>query len=357
VNSQGPSEHTCGHGRALFDYEEGLLGEAERAEIERAVAECPGCRAQLEELRRLKRLVKASAQTDPCPDEWRLFEFIEYGTDPEGRIEAHVTACPRCRETLRVMSASSGESIPEALRAKIAQKKASSEGARQTSPADQALPVGAGREKRSTQEPFWETIARFFRPGVWTAALAGAAAVFLFVFMYSGDFPQDVAMLSSVSWEGTPRPKGLQLADCRAAFIVAAGDRTRPVPRERADEMYQALAPTMELWERCRIIAPDKVSDTLKNATPRPRSLDDALKLLGRTVGLTEAVVITLDERNGRVDAQVRLMDPASGAVTAERRVSGYSESALPKAVRDAAFALLEERVPSSATVKPPHEK
>ncbi len=73
---------------------------------------------------------------------------------------------------------------------------------------------------------------------------------------------QPMIALSSVSWEGIPKPKSIQK---KAAFVVLFKDFKDPVPQKQIDSLYEALQPSMELNERYGIVSPAEISEAVKS--------------------------------------------------------------------------------------------
>jgi len=99
------STRICPEGRdpsELLAYMEGDLPSERRKELEEHLTLCEACSGELESLRKLDNMLRASPQ---CfhPDEEDLYRFVSYAHDPDGRVSSHLETCERCHEAVAIL--------------------------------------------------------------------------------------------------------------------------------------------------------------------------------------------------------------------------------------------------------------
>jgi hypothetical protein len=173
------------------------------------------------------------------------------------------------------------------------------------------------------------------------AAGAIAAAVLMAVLLYPSEIPQSLMAPTSVTWEGTPRPKSFEPSANRLAMLIAFKGFDRPVPQAEVDALYQALAPTMELYERFQILPPKVVKDAVQKGRSALRDRTELLDRLKKRLNISYAVMVTITSRAGHAEIQVELVDTEGGKVKAEKTEANVSEKELERAVRQSALSVM----------------
>lgn len=69
-------------GELIFDYQDGRLGEAEKAELERHLSVCPACSSRLAEIRKIAGLLQTAAPAVPAADFERSWQRIAAAVAP-----------------------------------------------------------------------------------------------------------------------------------------------------------------------------------------------------------------------------------------------------------------------------------
>ena len=233
----------------LLPYVEDMITPPEKAEVEEHLSTCDQCASRAEELRETTAALKQNKQAF-CPEPWELHDFAQSGNDPHGVISLHVEHCPLCSEDLGAWKmAQSEEPMPAELWNRL-RERLPREAPKQVSP-----------ERPRWVQTIWESLARFWRAPAMAVGVAAAVLVLVVTF-YPRDMTQPMIALSSVSWEGIPKPKSIQK---NAAFVVLFKDFKDPVPQKQIDSLYEALKPSMELNERYGIVSPAEISEAVKS--------------------------------------------------------------------------------------------
>ncbi len=221
----------------LLPYLEGMLSLEQKLDLDRHLSGCERCSSELRELDRITAALRENRLAF-CPDSTEIIQFSESGHDPDGRISRHLKACPTC---LAFAEACRAETSPETMSPELWERVQQRLGTK-SSPR-----VGDTEE---TPPGFAERFRNWFRVPAFAAG-AVAAAILLVVVLYPRDFTVPDVGLSSVTWEGVPKPKAIR---DRAAFVVTFKGTCPALAQKRIDEIFQALKPDMELSERFDVI-------------------------------------------------------------------------------------------------------
>jgi hypothetical protein len=321
--------HTLEHPDGLLlPYLEDMLSPEERLDLERHLRGCERCSS---ELRELDRITASLRENKPafCPDSAEIIQFSEGGHDPEGRISRHLKACPTC---LALVEACRTESPPETMSpelwARLQERLGTKGGTR--------VPV-----LEETSPGFAERFRNWFRVPAFAAG-AVAAAILLVVVLYPRDFTVPNMGLSSVTWEGVPKPKAIR---DRAVFLMTFKGLAEPLPQKRIDEIYQALKPDMELSERFEVISPSELRAAAKSGEVwlDPKQLKETVESLHKKLNASRVAMITLEPSNGKYSVKVELWDAASGASLNQKAESGIPENSLPDKIRGMVFSMMQQ--------------
>jgi hypothetical protein len=310
----------------LLDYLEDRLAPERRASVDEHLRSCPECSAKLEGLPDTVRAMR-NAREAFCPKTWELYEYVLYEHDPQGRIAAHTRRCDSCRELCESLTGDAGsEPMPASLWDRIRDQ----------------LPQHGGKRLHPhgpSMSPIEQLFGRLRFPAL--AAGAAMAAVLLVVLLYPKDKPYVPIALSSVTWQGVPKPKSFGPSRHRAAILLVLKDFPAALPQKKVDAFYQALAPTMELYKRFQIVSPAELTDAIEEGQVRADSRKAVLRSLHKKLGVSTAVVVTLMPRGGGMRIRSELIDTASGAVRAEETVEQVADAYVPSKIRQAVFRLL----------------
>jgi hypothetical protein len=191
-----------------------------------------------------------------------------------------------------------------------------------------------------TRRPWWslERFQEWFRAPAWAIG-AATVAVLLVVVLYPREIPQQMMAMSSVTWESVARPKTFRPEAQRAAVVMALEDFPAPLSRKRVDDLYNALAPSMAVYERYQMVPPASVSEAVRRGSLDPSDRKSMVEGLREKMGVALAVFVTVRTRAETARVEAELVDTKNGNVIkrlAEPSVSGKDlESALRKTVFD----------------------
>lgn len=323
MNPTGPPNTSEHPEELLLSYVEGLLPAAERAMVEEHLKACSRCTAVASELRDTVMLLKKNREAF-CPEPWELYEYVHYGIEPDPALKKHLESCPACSEMLETLRVEEpAHPIPEAVLDKVRNLYRGSEQRRLRDTADR-----------------WDVVSRFFRRPVF-GALAAAAAVLVIFLLYPREVSQYPIAFSPVTWESTPKPKAFAASMPRVAFVVAVNECDRPLTQNSLDSVYEALAPSMELYERFQIVSPAMVRNGLRKLASGIDSRARLLEGLRTQLDVSLACLVTIECKGDRMKLQADLVDTASGAVRTAGTRSAVSRSELGVAARAATHEVL----------------
>jgi len=313
----------------LLPYIEGLLNPEESASIEEHIADCAECYAQVNELRETIDGLRTHKGAF-CPDLWGLHEFAFYGRDPAGAISDHVEDCPACKELVETWeSEASKEHLPQELWRRV----------------NNALSKNRRKEVRIEEQPtgFMERLRAMLDVPTWAIG-AVAAVILLAVILHPRQLPPSVIALSSVTWESAPKPKVFQPSSKRVGIIIILKD-FRPEPdRAKIDALYDAVAPTMDVYERYYVAPPAKISEAVRKGLVDPSDRTQMLRELKDHLGLDKVVLITVVSKPEGIAFEADLTDTATGKSLSMKTGSRLAESNLGPELRRSAINLLLEQ-------------
>ena len=309
----------------LLPYVEDTITSAEKANVEEHLSTCDQCALRAEELRESIAALKQNKQAF-CPEPWELYDFAQSGDDPHGVISLHVENCPLCLEDLRACKMALPEEPMPAelwnrLRARLPQ-----------SPPKPILPPVPG-----WWQIFLGDLARFWKAPAMAAGVAAAVLVLVVTF-YPRDMTQPMIALSSVSWEGIPKPKSIQKT---AAFVFFFKDFKDPVPQEQIDSLYEALKPSMDLNERYGIVSPAEISEAVKSGQVPSNNSTAMIEGLRKNLNVSRVLVVTVFPSADKLAASIEFIDTISGKTLQTKIEERIEQSELPVRVRSDAFGML----------------
>jgi hypothetical protein len=309
----------------LLPYVEDTITSAEKAGVEGHLNTCDQCASRVEDLRQAIAGLKQNKQAF-CPEPWELYDFAQTGDDPHGVIELHVENCPLCSEDLRAWKmAPPEEPMPAELWNRLRER----------------LPKPAPKQvlPRTPRwgEIFLQTLVRWWKAPAMAAGVAAVVLVLVVTF-YPRDMTQPMIGLSSVSWEGIPKPKSLQE---NAAFVVFFKDFKDPVPQKQIDSLYEALKPSMDLNERYGIVSPAKISEAVNGGQVPSNNSTAMIDGLRKNLNVSRVLVITVFPSADKLAARIEFIDTISGKTLQTKTVEKIEQSELPARVRSDAFGML----------------
>lgn len=324
MKTSQPPEHTSHPDDLLLPYVEDALSRGDALTVEKHLAKCPDCAGKVKGLREAIGAMRTHGEAF-CPEPWELYEYVFHGEDPDGVVEKHVQTCRECESICHVWTSERGkETLPPNLWVKL--KDRFHEPA-QTTPGSQA-------QVRVLKPRF---LRRFMFPSL---ALGAAAAAILVVFlMLPREIPQSAIATSSVSWQGTPKPKALPRSRHRTALIISLRGFPTRWPEQRIDTLYRAIRPGMDVYESFDLISPQRVTEAVHESGQPLRNTRDVVTLLGHELNVSRVAVVSIRSADGGLTVQGNLVDATSGTSlerVPETRVStGDVESAVAQVASD----------------------
>jgi hypothetical protein len=278
-----------------------------------------------EELREAIAALKQNKQAF-CPEPWELYDFAQTGNDPHGDISLHVEKCPLCSEDLRAWKmALPEEPMPAELWNRLREH----------------LPRPAPRQvlPRTPQwgRIFLQNLVRWWKAPAMAAGVVAAVLVLIVTF-YPRDMTQPMIALSSVSWEGIPKPKSIHE---NAAFVVFFKDFKIPVPQKQIDSLYEALKPSMDLNERYGIVSPAEISEAVKSGQVPSTNSTAMIDGLRKNLDVSRALVVTVFPSADKLAARIEFIDTISGKKLQTKTEEKIEQSELPERIRSEAFGML----------------
>jgi len=310
----------------LLLYLEDALTPVQKATLEDHLSRCKECSSELVGLRRMIATLKENKEAF-CPESAEIVRFVEQGDDPDGLISKHLQGCPACSAVAEACrSAGAGERMPDRLWISLQTR----------------LPVRAEGRSPHSQETRWVffQLLRWWMRVPAIAAGAALAAVLLVVFLYPREYVAPNVGLSSIAWEGIPKPKVFQP---RAAFILAFKGVPASPAQDLTDAVYRDLKPDMDLSTRFDIVPPAEIKRAVKagRIVVDPAAMPETLESLREGLNVAAVAIITLEPAQTQYDVRVELFDSATGALLKEKTESGVSNSDLPERVRAMVFQML----------------
>lgn len=310
----------------LLLYAEGLLTETEKHTVEKHLGACAECSSEMDRLQ--ETIAMLTVHRDAfCPEEWELYEYAHYETDTDGAIAKHLKRCESCHDVVEELTRQVSPSVmPAELWNDIRQQLPS--------------PVRVAAVAQSDSEGFLERVYHMFRFPALAAGLV-TAVVLGFVLLRSPEMPQSVIALSSVGWTNAPKPKSLHPSEKSAAILLAVEDFDPPWSQARIDKFYDALVPSVDVYDRFRIVSPRGVKASLDRSALKLRDTKAVVAAIAKKLSLTTVVVVTITARGQAASVQADRIDPSSGQVTVQKTAAYVPIANLESTVKHLAAAAL----------------
>ncbi len=300
----------------------------ERASLEKHIAECAECSALAQALNETIEDLRTNKDAF-CPDPWELHEFAFYGSDAAGIISEHIQDCPVCNELVQAWkSEASNEQLPQDLWVRLKQALSKNHNEKIWK---QAKPAG-----------FIERLRAMFDVPTWAIG-AATVVVLLAIILYPREVPQSVIALSSVSWENVPKPKNFQAIPKRTAIIILLKDFHPAVDQPAIDALYEAVAPSIDIYERYYVVPPVLIRDLVRKGLVDPSNLTKMLRQLKDHLDLTSIVNVAAVSRAEGIAFDAELIDVSTGTILGKKTESKLTQNELGPEIRRAALQLLLE--------------
>ena len=135
----------------------------------------------------------------------------------------------------------------------------------------------------------------------------------------------------------------MQPAPKRSAIVIVLKD-FRPAPgRTKIDSLYDAVTPTMDVYERYYVAPPAAISEAVRKGLVDPSDRTKMVRGLKDRLDLNNVVLITaVSEREG-IAFEADLVDATTGNSLGKKTGSRVAEADLGRKIRQAALSLLLE--------------
>lgn len=301
----------------LLSYLEGRLSPREQAELERHLTGCPRCSTELRELSEIVGALRDNREAF-CPEPWQVYELVHYGTDPEGRIAGHLDQCPACRALADQLQSEAADRMPSTVARELL---------------DRTRPERSGR---AIAESRWQSVEiRVFKKFRIPALAAGLAAAVIVaaVLMLPSSTPEYAVVLGTGSWETVPKPKE-GLARPRVATVIVFKGFDRQPSQSHVDKLYDAVAPTMSVYERYHVIPPDVFRARWKKEPLSSPDSPSLVRWLHEKLNASKAVIVTIYPDGKEVSLEVDLLDTTTETVLQHEVARNVPQDLLKETVR-----------------------
>jgi hypothetical protein len=333
------------------------LSTVERRLVENHIRECAPCSEEVESLRLVINILR-NEKTVFCPEPWELYEFIEEGTDPTGKIAQHLEDCPLCcADVAYYRERSATRRLPDKIRNELRKS---------------FLKQGHSEKFRWKSwfawAPAW--LSSFFK----TPALAlgtAVAAILAVILLYPHGTPPAFIGVSSDNREepgpqGTPKslfsnaharkqiekpvpsgsrgargPLSIDRTKPKVATIIVFHGFDKPAPQSTVDSLYDQLIPGPELQKRFRFSTSAQLKRFLDKISDRQLSHTQELMEFYKDSAINFALVENIMTKNGAYGLKSQVIDAQDGQILAQSIEYGLSETELASRVNDS-WALLD---------------
>jgi Putative zinc-finger len=313
--------------------DEGLSTD-ERRLVENHIRECAPCSEELESLKLVINVLKKE-KTVFCPEPWELYEFIEQGTDPSGKMAQHLEDCPLCcAEVTEYKEISSTNKLPDKIKNEI----------RRSFP-------NQGHSEKFRWKSWFAWASEWLRSLFPVRALAlgtAVATIFLAIFLYPHETLPPYIAASSENWakigtpgtpksifseahsrkgvrqsaplagSGTPNRLFLEAAKPRVATIILFQGLKKPEPQSTIDSLYQALEPWPEMKTKFQFLTPVQLRDFLEKASDRKVSPTQALNQFYKEFSVNLALIANVKPNKEKFGLTTEVIDTRTGQILAE---------------------------------------
>jgi len=187
-----------------------------------------------------------------------------------------------------------------------------------------------------------ERLRAMFDVPTWAIG-AATVVVLLAIMLYQREVPQSVIALSSVSWENVPKPKTFQSVPKRTAIIILLKDFHPAVDQPAIDALYEAVAPSMDVYERYYVVPPALIRDLVRKGLVDPSNRMKMLRQLKDHLDLTSIVDVTAVSGAGGIAFDAELIDVSTGTILGKKTESKLTQNDLGPEIRQTALQLLLE--------------
>jgi anti-sigma factor RsiW len=345
------------HPRDLLPiYVEGELAEKDRAAVENHLEQCLECSKELDALKQMVDVFRNDKSVF-CPDPWELYEFIERGNDPEGKLAGHLEQCPLCcAEVADYRQTTIQKTLPAEIKNEL--KK--------------VFPTPAPRGISTEIKSFAgakDWLSSIFRTPVLAFGTAIAAILVVILLYPRGTVPTFIGV-SSENWEQTTFraiPKSLfseaharkETAETassvgrrtsKSSFFEAPKPRVvsvilfqglnKPLPQSIVNSLYEQLRPDSELEKNFQFSAPAELKQFLDKVADRHLSPTQVLSEFYKEYSINFALIENVKADKDKFGLRSQVIDTQNGQILAESVQEGLSGAELDSRVNDSVALL-----------------
>lgn len=349
----------------LLAYLEGTLSGERKAIVEAHINTCNQCAGELNSLGNLLGILKTEKEVF-CPEAWELYEFIEIGNDPEGRLAGHLQNCPLCcAEVADYRETAIQKTLPIEIKAEL----------RKVFPQSAKSHI-ANDKKAFAQALEWlNSIFRFPALAIGTAVAAVLAVILLYP---HGTVPTFIGV-SSENWEetglqatpkslfpgtsarkeiakstplmghGGSRPMLFEAPKSKICSVIIFSGFEKPLPQSTIDALYEGLKPTAELEKRFQFSTPSQLKQFLDKVGNRHLSPSEVLNEFYKESSINFTLLANIKAEKDKFGLKAQVIDTHSGAILAESIQSGLSGTELASKVNDSLALLNDVKIENRA--------
>lgn len=320
---------SIGHpGNLLLPFLEDRLSSEDRAMVQEHINACKECSHELQMLGEFMAKLKAKKDIF-CPEPEQLFEFVQTGHDPEGKLARHIEHCPLCKEDVAAYRAGCDlAAMPEKVHA--AYRERFSKLARKD--ADVA--------HKSLVERLNEWLSSLFKVPAFALATA-VAAILVVVLIYPRGEIEPYIGLSSITWgqtddEMVSKSSPFEAQRQKVAFLLVFKDFRQRLPQEKIDKLYEALEPTPEMHKRFDFVTPGQLKDAIGKEGIKSDDTEAVMERLRKDLDVSRIVFVDVISSKDRYLIQGKLADVTGGKIVqteTEEAVQNQLESKLRESV------------------------
>ncbi len=346
-------------------YIDGELAEKDRVAVENHLDQCLECSEELEALKQVVDVLKTDKSVF-CPEAWELYEFIETGEDPEGKLVQHLEDCPLCcADVAEYRETAIQKTLPSEIKTEL---KGSF-----LKPAQRQI---SNESKIFAWAKGWLT--SIFKMPTLTLATAVAAILAVVLLYPHGSSPVFIGV-SSENWEEASfsatakslvsdahereeiakpvrptireasKPRLSAAPKPRVAPIVLFHGFEKPLPQSTVDSLYEQLRPSEELEERFQFSTPADLKQFLDKVADRHLPPAQELSEFYKESSINFALIENVKAEKDKFGLKSQLIETRNGKILAESIESRLSETDLASRVNDSLILLNSVKTESRA--------
>lgn len=349
----------------LLAYLEGTLSGERKTIVEAHINTCNQCAGELNSLGNLLGILKTEKEVF-CPEPWELYEFIENGNDPEGRLAGHLEKCHLCcAEVAHYRETAIQKTLPTQIKAEL--KKVFPQSAKSNDATGKTFFVQALN--------WLNSIFRFPTLAIGTAVAAILAVMLLYP---HGTVPTFIGV-SSENWQeaipqATPKslfsevparkqmakpaplvghefakPMFFEVPKPKICSVIIFHGFEKPLHQSTVDSLYEGLKPTAELEQKFQFSTPGQLKQFLDKIADRNLSPNDTLNEFYKESAIKFALIANVKAEKDKFGLKTQVVDTLNGQILAEYTQSGLSGTELAARVNNSLTLLNDVTIKNRA--------